>query len=414
MKTVRELSIALLCLAVSGAVGAGAWMLITAKPSESKADKPASPAKVDKVVKEEDLGNVSISEEAYGRLGVRVAPAAKRNVARTRTYGGEVVIPPGRTVVVAAPLGGIVKAAAMGSASAGQAVKRGQAVLTLSPLLTPEARTTIASSQVDTDGQVKNAQTAVEAAKIALDRATRLFRSESGSQRGVDEAQATWQLAVDTLRAATARQELLTRILGDIQSGTAAPIAIESPSDGLLRTISALPGQNVPAGAALFEVIDPSTVWVRVALPVSDRDELDLTRPVSLGSLSVNSPAKGLAGKPVAAPPSANPLTSTVDVFYEVANPEMKLIPGQRLAATLAMKQNQSSLTVPWGSVVYDIFGNTWVYVEVSPRVYQRRRVVVEYVGDDRAVLAGGVAEGTGVVVEGSQELFASETGFKK
>ena len=82
MKTVRELSIALLCLAVSGAVGAGAWMLITAKPSESKADKPASPAKVDKVVKEEDLGNVSISEEAYGRLGVRVAPAAKRNVAR--------------------------------------------------------------------------------------------------------------------------------------------------------------------------------------------------------------------------------------------------------------------------------------------------------------------------------------------
>ena len=412
---VRELSIAVVCLAVSAAVGAGAWWLVTAaKSGDSKTDKPAPPAKVDRVVKEEDLGNVSITEEAFQRLGIKVAPATKSVAPRMRTYGGEVVIPPGQAIVVAAPLGGIVKAAATGPATAGRAVKRGQVVLTLSPLLTPEARTTIASSQVDADGQVRNARTSVDAAKIALDRANRLFKSESGSRRGVDEAQATWQLAVDTLRAATARQELLARILGDINSGTAAPIDIESPEDGVLRTISALSGQNVPSGAVLFEVIDLSKVWVRVALPVSDRDEMDLTRNATVGGLSANSPPKGPIGKPVAAPPSANPLTSTVDVFYEVANPDSKLIPGQRLAASLAMKTDRSALTAPWGSIVYDIFGNTWVYVEIADRVYQRRRVVVEYVGNDRAILASGVAEGTKVVVEGSQELFASETGFKK
>ena len=82
---------------------------------------------------------------------------------------------------------------------------------------------------------------------------------------------------------------------------------------------------------------------------------------------------------------------------------------------------------MPWSAVVYDIHGGTWVYEQIGERTrtFVRRRVDVEYVVGDTAVLAhGGTAgnrvvatappAGTLVVVAGAAELFGTETGFTK
>src|SRR5262249_56041050 len=100
----------------------------------------------------------------------------------------------GGGVVVAAPLGGILKAPEGGAPRAGQAVKKGQVLFQFLPLLTPEARTTIATSRVDAEGQVKSAETTLDAARIALERARGLFQSQAGSRKEVDAAQATFGL----------------------------------------------------------------------------------------------------------------------------------------------------------------------------------------------------------------------------
>ena len=270
MKPFQQLATALLTLALAVAVGAGAWWLITHTSEVSKSDKSTGSATVAKVVKEDDLNTVALTEDAERRLGLTLAAVEKKANRRVRVYGGEVTIPVGRTILVAAPVGGTLKAPAGGMPKAGLAIKAGQPIFQLLPLLTPDGRATLSASLAEADGQVNNAKTQLELTRIALERARRILKEGAGSQRMVDEAQAAFELATKTLDAATARRAILAKVVGDVEGGTAAPIPIDAPQDGLLRVISALPGQTVPTGAALFEVVDLSTLWVRVPLPVGD------------------------------------------------------------------------------------------------------------------------------------------------
>ncbi len=401
-------------LVATGAVGFAAWWLVTQKPEAAKADKPPPAVTVAKTVKEESLNSIVLTEDAEKRLGVKLGSIEMKPVRRMRIYGGEVTIPAGKAIVVAAPLGGTLKAPPAGIPRAGQTVRRGQPIFQLLPLLSPEGRTSMASALVDADGQVKNAQTQVDAAKIALDRAKRLLKDGAGSQRNVDETQAAFDLASKTLEAATARRTTLAKLVGEVDSGTAAPIPIDAPEDGILRAISAMPDQNVPSGASLFEVIDLSIVWVRVALPVGDLDEVSRSEPALVDKLSASPGSKPRQAKPVLAPPSANAVSATVDLFYEMTNDGGKLIPGQRLGVAVSLNDATASLTVPWSAVIFDIYGGNWVYEQTAARTYARRRVVVRHVAGPDAVLENGPSPGVRVVSEGAQELYGAETGFSK
>ena len=201
---------------------------------------------------------------------------------RAHVYGGEVVIPPGQAIVVASPLSGILKGTV--ELKPGMKVQSGQKLLELLPLLTPEGRANLAASKVDAEGLVKNSQTQLDAARIGLDRAKALLKDEAGSKRMVDEAQAVFDLAQKSFEAATAPRDLLVQVMGDFDRGTASPVAIECPGDGILRNVTIRPGQTVPAGATLFEVIDTGKVWLRVPVYVGDLDELNLNVDVTVGA----------------------------------------------------------------------------------------------------------------------------------
>ncbi|MEO8486322.1 MAG: hypothetical protein ABI585_08285 [Betaproteobacteria bacterium] len=66
-------------------------------------------------------------------------------------------------------------------------------------------------------------------------------------------------------------------------------------------------------------------------------------------------------------------------------------------------------LVVPYGAVYYDATGAAWVYVAVQPLAYERRRITVAFVTDDRAVLDDGPPAGTPVVVTGASLLYGAE-----
>lgn len=415
MKLVQRIVGAVLTLALAAIVGAAAWWLVTTKPDQPKADKPPGPAAVEKVVKETNLNTVTLTEKAEERIGLTVAAVEKKDVRRARVYGGEVTIPVGRAIPVAAPLGGVLKAPTGGELKAGQVVKAGDVVFELTPLFTPDGRATLAAALADAEGQVNTAKAQAELARVALDRAKRVLKEGAGSQRQVDEADAASSVAERTLAAATARQSVLKKVVGYADAGTAAPIQLTAPEPGILRVVSARPGQTVPSGAALFEVIDLTTVWVRVPLPVGDTDALDLTAAAQVGRLSATAAKVPVFAKPIPAPPSANSLAGTVDAFYEVPNADGKLSPGQRLGVTISRTDATASRTVPWSAVVFDVHGGTWVYERVAARTYARRRAAVAYtVGGDAVLKDESPKEltvGAMVVTNGVQELWVRRPG---
>src|SRR5690348_7859990 len=92
-------------LIVLGAAAAG-WYLITAKSDAAKPAAPTLPATVPKPFKEDQAPTVTLTAEAATRLELAFGEVVRKPVRRQRSYGGEVVVPPGRSVIVSAPLAG--------------------------------------------------------------------------------------------------------------------------------------------------------------------------------------------------------------------------------------------------------------------------------------------------------------------
>jgi hypothetical protein len=90
---------------------------------------------------------------------------------------------------------------------------------------------------------------------------------------------------------------------------------------------------------------------------------------------------------------AAERLDLTLDVVRE-----------QRVARSGAVRK-----VVPYGSVLYDPTGRTWVYTSPDSLVFVRAQIVIEYIEGDLAVLTDGPPVGTRVVTLGATELHGAE-----
>ncbi len=396
----------------------GPWIGGCVPPSSSAVKakaKPAPAAKVEKLPGEGDLTTVHLTEAAEASLRVATAKVERKAVPRSRTYGGEVVIPAGGSITVSAPLSGIVLAPLNGPIlAAGAEVKRGREVFRLQPLLSPESRATMANSLVDAQGQVDQADKAMAQAKVLMERAERLRRDQLGSSGALIDAQSAADIATSAWKAATARRDALDRTIRGLEGGSLDALPILAEADGSIKGVHVLPGQAVAAGAILFDMESLGRVWVRVPVYVGDRRTLDLAAEAHVGDLAGGPNQASKLAKPVAAPPSGDPLATTVHLFYEVDNADHAIWPGQRVGVTIPMVGEAEALVVPWSAVLFDYQGGTWVYVKLADRVYSRRRVRLERQSGGEAILRDGPKPGTEVVTDGVAELFGSEFGGAK
>lgn len=232
-----------------------------------------------------------------------------------------------------------------------------------------------------------------------------------GSERALEDAQEAERLAQTALEAAEASLRQIET--APIEADVATPIL--SPEQGVLLQLHVAHGQMVSAGAPLFAVANLDPVWIRV--PVYSGDLSQINRGLSATVKPINASAKirGRQARPVEAPPSADPLSSTSDLFYQLPNPNLSLRPGERVSVSLPMFGPMSGTEecpqVPWSAILYDINGGTWVYEQIEPLVFARRRVSVEQVLGDVVCLSAGPENGAAVVMTGAAELFGTEFG---
>jgi hypothetical protein len=79
---------------------------------------------------------------------------------------------------------------------------------------------------------------------------------------------------------------------------------------------------------------------------------------------------------------------------------------------TAAVAAGPNGLTVPYGALVYEADGSSWVFVQTAPLTYQRAPVTVAGISGDQVTLASGPAAGTTVVTVGAAELVGVEIGI--
>ena len=408
------------------------FVLLTGTVGCSKNEKPsaanaAKPATVEAHPSEQDIYRIVLTPETETRLQISTVPAAVQPMPRTRSIGGDVMIPDGKRIPVTAPLTGkLLPTGTATQAVAGQHVVANQTLFKLIPMLPPErevpnaaervqmanAQATLVSSQIQADGDMHQAEAQVEAAKIAVDRTKQLLADRAGSRRQLDEAEAALNIATEAQKAASERKALLDKLTLDEKTGDAHEIDILSPRDGIIQIVSAQAGQVVNAGAPLLEIVDLDKLWIRVPVYAGLVNEINSTASASITGLSDSS--GGVAAKPIPAPPTANALAASVDVYYEVDNTKSRFRPGERVTVHVPLNGDTESLVVPRAAVLRDIYGTGWVYVKSDEHEYRRKRVAVTFTTEEFAVLSLGPDAGTLVVVDGAPELFGTEFGAGK
>lgn len=405
------------------------------KPVASSHDSEKKPpAKVEKLPHESELSTLTLTEVAEKHLAISTAVVVEREASLTRTLGGEVMIPTGKAIIVSAPLAGTVERTSdRPLPQPGSRVTAGQAMLTLLPLLSAErdvltpaeqfqvanARATLIGAQLTAQGDLDRSRAEVDAAKIAVARAGKLLSDRAGSQRAVDDAQGLLNVAQSVYAAAEQRSSQLGELIktlpaNDERRKAGEPLHLVTPVTGIVRSLTVSQGQAVSSAAPLFEVIDDSVMWVRVPVYVDLLASLNLNKTARVLRLDGRDPDVPSQARAIAAPPTADPLSSSADLYFEIDNRQTGLRPGQRIGLELTVGETELARIVPAASVLFDIQGGAWVYVVSEPHKYVRQRIQLRRIEGDEAILATGPKVGASVVVDGAAELFGTEFGIGK
>lgn len=374
--------------------------LLIASCSRSGSEPVAhqAPATVEHPRPEGELSTIKLSPDAVKRLGVETVAVRTDAAAATRTLGGEIVVPEGRAVIVTAPFAGTL----IGTATLrpGTRVRRGDRLMTIAPLVAAER-----DQRIEAQRAVTAAEAEETAARQRLQRLEQLLKDGAASVRGVEEARAHHQ--VGTAAVTAARERLGGASRNPV--GAQGDLAVVAPFDGVVQRVSAVPGQTVAASAALLELAQIETLWVRVAVYAGDAGAVDESQPAVVRKLGASDAP--IAATRVTAPLQGDPAAASVALYYSLSGAANKLRPGERVLVELPLTTTEKGLVVPEAAILYDIHGATWVYEDVGSNAYVRRRIEVARHAGDRAVVSRGLREGVRIVTAGAAELFGTEFG---
>lgn len=378
----------------------------TKKPATTEKSQP--PAKVQNAVKETDLTTVILTPEAEKRLGIEMANVEARSIQKNRTYGGQVVPISGHSITVSAPLPGTLLLTDNGLIpAAGKQIAASELIYRLLLALPQQ-------DILSVQEEVSLRQADVELAEKVVKRAKQLHDDKAGSLKELEQAQSQLFKSLASLKVAKTRLELLEK--GEINSDDEglSSLLVRSPIGGIIQKVHASPGQTVTVSQALVDITSIDPVWIKVPVYVGDLTSIDPNQPAQVHNLGDFVALETHAAKPVVASFTADPQSATVDIFYELPNTGSIYRPGQKVSVTIPLKVSEQTKVVPYSSILYDMYGGTWVYENTEPQKYVRRRIELLHVLDGLAVLSRGPAVGAKVVSAGAAELFGTEFGVGK
>jgi len=339
--------------------------------------------------------------------------------------------PSGARLAAFAPLGSLLLAACLSDAAATERhadseprvaivvraatpVTR-RAVVAASGTVEPRATSDVAfevpgklvTVAVDEGDQVATGQ--LLAALDRTDYSLAFEQAQLTAQRASDEARRARMLAAAN---AMAPNDLEKAMNAEAQANIASAMAekrlrhtrLVSPLGGIVARRGANRGEIVPAGAALFTIVDIDTVRARVAVPESDVGAITAGAVATLTVPSLGDTT--FAGRVRLVGVAADKVTRTFAVEISVPNVGHRLKAGMVVEASIETPNNAARLTVPTSAIVHDAEGATQVFIYASSeqRVHARRITPGGFAGSEVEIMTG-LTNGELVVIGGQQHL---------
>ena len=185
-------------------------------------------------------------------------------------------------------------------------------------------------------------------------------------------------------------------------------LPVVAPFAGSVVEAYTLTGAAVEAGSPIFRIADVSAVDVIADVPEQSLPHLAVGQSATVRFSAY--PDRPLAGRIERLRSELNPETRTVGAIIHVQNPDRSLRPGMFATVELPVPITAGTANVPAGvtvpsSALVTDGADRFVFVEISPRSYERRLVDVVAAADGNVIVRSGLAAGERVVTRGAFTL---------
>lgn len=297
------------------------------------------------------------------------------------------------TARVFSPIAGRVTSIA---AEAGQQVKAG------SPLLQIDSPdfASASSDNVKADADLAHKQQ-------AYDRARQLLDIQGIAQRDLESAEADLRQA----EAEASRAKARLKNLASHTTTTEGQFILRAPIAGIVSERQVNAGSEVRPDAAnpLFVITEPQHLWVLVDLPEIQLGKIKVGQPVLVEVDAY--PDEVFHGKVTVIGETLDPVTRRIQVRCYLNNATLKLKPEMFARVTPIAGKKSDLPRIPNSALVTQGL-YSYIFVELTPGVLQRRRVSLATQDRDYSYVREGLSAGERIVTSGAL-LLNSELGGK-
>jgi RND family efflux transporter MFP subunit len=349
---------------------------------------------------EADKGLVLLGPESRKALAVRTAEVTLQTLDERLTAPATLEAPWQGRAFVTTRLGGRLTAVHV---QPGQSVSQGQALAEVQSV------------------ELENLQLELlQAANEARLSAENLKQLEKGYEQGaiaertILEARSQDQRHRNDLEIARRKLLILCvddAFVGRLLAAEAKPLStlpVTSPIAGVVTRTEARVGQVVDLPDHLFEIVDPSSVWVKMDVLEKDLSKIAVGQPVEVRLAAYPAPGEVFRSSVRVKGLSLDPKTRQGTAWCELSNPpgqRPRFLPGMYGQAEVILSTQEKKATIPPAALISEGAERS-VLVEEGPGQYVRQHIVVgRSTPGGVEVRSGQLFPGDRVVTVGSHEL---------
>ena len=319
-------------------------------------------------------GSVFVPKPSQRLLAVRTVVATQARAARMVQVIGQVVPDPNASGRVQSSQPGIVEPGEDGLAFVGKRVRKGDVLAEIAPAIGRVERGAVGVTVAEIDQQMRLAEQ-----KLA--RLSALTGTVPGKE--IDEARAE-------LEGARRRRTAVAPTLAQRE-------LVRAPVSGVVSVAGVLAGQFVDSRDVLFEIVDPSHLWVEAL--AFDPDLAEQMRGASAVTSTGVVLAVRLVGRGLAQRQGAIPLV------FAIENPPPGLGIGAPVTVIAEIAGQREGIPIPRGALVRLPNGGAAVWDHVSAERFVPRPVRVEPLDGARVLVLAGLLAGQRIVTTGADLL---------
>lgn len=314
-------------------------------------------------------GAVFLPKPTQRLLEVRTEVVAAREAVRTQRFPGRIIADPNRSGQVQGSIGGRITPTERGLPRLGQRVKAGEVLAHVQPAFQPVDAATLQQTEADLDQQ------------IALQR-LRLERQRVLVERNAVPRQ--------TLEETEIQLRGLERRRAELSRSRIVPEPLVAPVDGIIAEVRVAIGQVVQPSDVLFQVIDPSALWVEALV----FDQID---PTKLGAATIRlGDGRVLALRLVGRSRSLQQQATLL--HFAIESPPETLDIGLPVSVVAETGERATGIVLPRASVTQAPNGQSVVFQHKEAELFVPRPVRVEALDAERVLVLDGLAPGERIV----------------